>query len=103
MSQRREPDLEKLEAAAVRANRLSTLVGHPGWEEMTTMLREQQEQWDRTTLAKARSGTLTERDIHWYEGISYFIKTFSAKPGEAQTKLETLLRKVQQAQPDEGT
>lgn len=94
--------LEKLEAAAIRAQRLSTLEGHEGWEELRLMLQEQQDNLDKDLLSMARAGTLTERFLHRYEDVSRTIRVFLSRPDRAEKKLDTLLQKVKQAQHEQG-
>lgn len=94
--------LERLEERATRAQALDSLSKHPGWEVLMGMLDEAQEIYDRQVLAQLRVGTLTEREVHRYEDTTRAYKLFRQQPARAAKALETTLRKMQSAQPDEG-
>lgn len=99
----KKPDpLDKLEAAAIKAERLRQLTTHPGWEELMKNLQQAQEILDRNLLNQARAGTLTERQMHRYEDTSRAYRLFRENPERAAKELETLLKKIERAQRDEG-
>lgn len=101
MSPRSQPDdLARLEERAVRAERLTKLAEHPGWQELMDILDQAQELYDRQILAQLRTGTLTQREMFKYEDTMRAYRLFRQNPERAAKELETALGKVKRAQPE---
>jgi hypothetical protein len=96
-------DHDKLAEVNESNQLLKSLQAHPGWDELRRLMKERQDRI-ATSLAKRvmTASLLTPDEILrnqcFWGGVNAVLDT----PGHVEKKLENLIRKAKEAQPDEG-